>query len=124
MQYSPKLKKAAEEIKLTLKKYDIAAHVVLHTPGHSEYLMELTPSYSCVRIEEKGFRFRAKKSDYDGNVALRDKKITDSVNMIESLCETGGKNILSLMGLSDELHKIYDIESTDGGHSSHEQQNN
>lgn len=41
MQYNPKLKKAADEIKLILQKYDIAANVILHTPGHSEYLYRL-----------------------------------------------------------------------------------
>jgi hypothetical protein len=31
MQYSPKLKKAMEEIKAVLNKHDIAASVILHT---------------------------------------------------------------------------------------------
>ena len=67
MQYSPKLKKAAEEIKSILKKYDIAANVVLHTPGHSEYLLEITPTYSAAWLENGIVRFRARASDYNGN---------------------------------------------------------
>lgn len=52
MQYSPKLKKAAEEIKQILQKYDIAANVILHTSGHSEYLLHITPTYSCAWLED------------------------------------------------------------------------
>lgn len=46
MQYSPKLKKAMAEIKAIADKYDIAAIVCLHTPGHGEYLLKVDPLYS------------------------------------------------------------------------------
>jgi len=124
MQYSPKLKKAAEEIKSILKKYDIAAHAVLHTPGFGEYLIEISPSYSCAKVQENGIRVRAKKSDFDGNTALRDKRIADTTNMFHHLGTIGGQNVLSLIQLSEELDKIVDADHQGGGHSSHQEQNN
>lgn len=50
MQYSPKLKKAMEDIKKILHENDIAGFVVLHTPGFSEYLNRVDPSYSCAKL--------------------------------------------------------------------------
>jgi hypothetical protein len=64
MQYSPKLKKAMEEIKSIVKRHDIAAHVVLHTPGHSEFWFEISPSYSCAKLEGDNVRFKAKTADF------------------------------------------------------------
>lgn len=60
MQYSPKLKKAMEEIKRILKDHDIAASVVLHTPGHSEYYLRINPSYSCATLNKGELRVKAK----------------------------------------------------------------
>lgn len=54
MQYSPKLKKAMEEIKTILKKYDLGAMVVIHTPGHSEFVLKVDPSYSCAKFNQTG----------------------------------------------------------------------
>lgn len=52
MQYSPKLKIAMDEIKQVLKKHDIAGFVVLHTPGFTEYLNRVDPSYSSTFMDE------------------------------------------------------------------------
>jgi hypothetical protein len=48
LDYSPELKQAMVEIKAVLKKYDIAAHVLLHEPGFSEYLNAIEPSWSLI----------------------------------------------------------------------------
>ena len=61
MQYSPKLKKAMEEIAAVIKKHDIAGVVVLHTPNYSEHKMFLQPSYSCVsEFSDNHIRVKAK----------------------------------------------------------------
>lgn len=125
MQYSPKLKKAAEEIKLILSKYDIAANVVLHTPGHSEYLLHITPKYSCAWIENDMIRFRARKEDYNGNTMIRDQKIADTLNMLRLLSDTAGQNALALLNVADQFDKkIGANHSTDDGHTSNTTQNN
>lgn len=125
MEYSPKLKKAMQEIKAVIEKYDIAALVVLHTPGNSEYLLELSPTYSCAKFEGNNLRIRAKLvDDFKGDKKAHKQKLTDTSNMLSSLSETGGRTILSLMDVSDKLDKIIDAEHFGGGHTSHITQNN
>ena len=124
MQYSPKLKKAAEEIKEILSKYDIAANVVLHTPGHSEYLLHITPTYSAAWLENNLVRFRAKSADYNGNVAVRNQKIADTLNMLHLLSQTAGKNALALMEVSRQFDEIVGAEHGDEGFTAHTTQNN
>lgn len=124
MQYSPKLKKAIEEIKQTLLKYDVAANVILHTPGHSEYLLHITPTYSCAWLENDMVRFRARKEDYKGDTMVRDKKIADTLNMLRLLSDTAGKNALALIEVADQFDKIIGANHEDGGHTSHTTQNN
>lgn len=103
MQYSPKLKKAAEEIKEILLKYDIAANVILHTPGFSEYLLHLTPTYSCAWIENGD----------NGNEAMRNQKIADTLNMFRLLSDTSGHTALAL------LRKNWSRPHGRGTHRSH-----
>lgn len=124
MQYSPKLKKAADEIKLILNKYDIAANVILHTPGHSEYLLHIIPSYSCAWLENGMVRFRARKSDYNGNTMVRDQKIADTLNMLRLLADTAGRNALALLTVSDQFDEKIGADHEDGDETSHITQNN
>jgi hypothetical protein len=79
MQYSPKLKKAMEEIKAVLNKHDIAASVILHTPGFTEYLNHVDTSYSCVTIEGNKLRIQTKGRSHQHK--------TDSVNMVSHFAE-------------------------------------
>ncbi len=124
MQYSPKLKKAAEEIKQILSKYDIAANIILHTPGHSEYLLHITPTYSCAWLENNVVRFRARKEDYNGNAMIRDQKISDTLNMLRLISDTAGKNALSLLEVADQFDKKIGAEHGDDSFTSHTTQNN
>lgn len=124
MQYSPKLKKAMEEIKEILAKHDIGAMVVLHTPGHSEFLNKLNPSYSCIIQNGDHIRFRSKLADYDGDKAAWQKKTTDSLNLLQCITETTGYVLLPLMEFTESLEKSLDAESGGHGFSSHNTQNN
>lgn len=124
MQYSPKLKKAAEEIKQILQKYDIAANVVLHTPGYSEYLLHITPTYSCAWLENDSVRFRAKKEDYNGNAIVRNQKINATANMLRLLSDVAGYNALTLLHVADEFDGIVGADHNDSSHTSHSTQNN
>lgn len=86
MQYSPKLKKALQEIDDVMKKHDIGGVVVLHTPGFSEFKSYIDPSYSCAYFDYSipnaiGIRFRAKASELPGGAAERNQKIADTDNL-------------------------------------------
>jgi len=126
MQYSPKLKTAAKEIDEILKKHDIGAFVVLHTPGHSEYLMNIDPSYSCAKWEENGLlKLRAKAEDFGGDKEMLNKKLTETSNMLSLLCHTSNNVISQLEIISKTLD--YAIKATHfdtGPSTSHIEQNN
>jgi hypothetical protein len=129
MQYSPKLKTAMEEIKAIMKKHDIGGWVILHTPGHSEFLNKLDPSYSCITItpDAKGdfVRFKSKIADYGGDKNAWLKKTTDSLNLLQSICETGSNTLLPIMDLTERLEKELNAErNIGGGFTSHTTQNN
>lgn len=125
MQYSPKLKKAMEEIKKVLTKYDIAGTVVIHTPGHSEYLKHLTPSYSAVIINGDEWMVRARaKEDFNGDKKARDKKIADTANMLHLLSTTGANELMGIIKLSEMADKLVNADHFGGGHSSNTEQNN
>ncbi len=123
MQYSPKLKKAAEEIKSVLKKYDIAASVVLHTPGFSEFVLEITPSYSCATLNHDHVRFKAKKEDFNDELR-RHQVIENTANMMNLLADTTAKNAMMLITVSEQFDKIVGSEHGDSNFTSHTTQNN
>jgi hypothetical protein len=125
MNYSPKLKTAMERIKAILKEYDIAAQVILHTPGFSEYLTKVEASYSCAKFEGDFLRVKAKlQEDFDGDKVAQIQKLTDTVNMITHFKDVNANMFLGMDKLLGELQKTIDIETTGGGHTSHTTQNN
>lgn len=124
MKYSPKLKTAMERIKAILKEYDIAGTIVLHTPGFSEYLLKIDPSYSVAKIEGEGLKIKANLADYSGDKIARDKALNDTVNLTSHFADINGMVAINMIDVLDELKKHMDIESFDGGHSSHISQNN
>lgn len=127
MQYSPKLKKAMEEIKEILRKHDIAANIVLHTPGHAEYLTHIKPSYSCASIDELTgkFELKAKKIHFT-NEAERLNKLSDTSNMLNLLAEATGRTAMNLISASEVTDTFLNAKHTDeeSGHTGHTQQNN
>lgn len=126
MQYSPKLKRAAEQIRKILKDNDIAGFVALHTPGNAEYINELTPSYSALKWTPQTNRMDVlgKVIHYGGDKTKRDKRLADTANMLTLLAEVSGNQILGIMELSDLVQKTWDIEHGPSSHSSDQQQNN
>lgn len=123
MQYSPKLKKAAAEIKAIIKKYDIAASIVLHTPGHAEFLLEITPSYSCAKLNHDHVHFKAKKEDFNDE-QKRMQTISDTANMMNCLSEVVAKNAMMLINVSEQFDKIVGSDHQGGGFTSHQTQMN
>lgn len=122
MQYSPKLKKVMEQIKDILKENDIAAFVVLHTPGHSEYLNHVQTSYSCATVLPEGIRLRLKESEVGKEKAMF---LADGTfNMITHLTNAIAANAELYIDCHEKLKTKWDGSSHDGGHTSHNQQNN
>ena len=127
MNYSPKLKKAMEEIKKILDEHDIAGFVALHTPGHGEYFMHLTPSYSCVQVDNAtgGFRVRSRiQEDHNGDKQAQEKIFSDTANMLSILSTVTGQNAMSLMKFSEIADKAMNAEHGSGKFSSNQDQYN
>jgi hypothetical protein len=125
MKYSPKLKTAMERIKAICKEYDIAASIVLHTPGFSEYLLKVDTTYSCAKFEGDFLRIKAKlEEDFQGDKQAWNKKVSDTVNMFTHFTDVNGNTFLNTTKILEELAKKIDIENSKGNHSSHTTQNN
>lgn len=120
MQYDPKLKKAMEEMKAILKKYDIAAVIILHRPGFSEFLNEITPSYSCAHFHGNesvsGIRFKTHGRTKEDVAA--------TVNMFDHFAMRSAKNAMVYIETFEQLKAITGAESTGDNTTSHTQQNN
>lgn len=121
MQYSPKLKRVMEDIKAILKEEDIAGTVVLHTPGFSEFLLKIDPSYSCAFIEREAFRI---KSTHLKSKKEKKQKLTDTANMLNHLSEVNGRLAMNLIDASEFIDNKLNSNHFGGGMTSHEQQNN
>ena len=126
MQYDPKLKMAMNEIRGILAKHDIAGLVVLHNPpGHTEYMLQLSPSWSCAKIEGEAVRVRARiQEDFNGDRKAWTKKVTETLGMLNGITTVGGQMILSMATLSDTVDKVVDATHWDKGHTSETTQNN
>lgn len=111
MNYSPKLKRVMAEIEAILKKEDIAGLVVLHTQQHgsyySEFLFELTPSLSAVKLENNYLQIKAKGTDI---------RLPYTSNMLRLLAETSGRCSINLFELSEKVDEIIGAEHGDITH--------
>ena len=123
MQFSPKLKVAAEEIKAILKKHDIAGAILIHTPGYAEFILELTPTYSCATLHHDHIHFKAKKEDFNDELK-RHKAIADTANMMHSLADGTARNAMMLIKVSEQFTEITGAEHNDKGFTSSTTQNN
>lgn len=82
-----RLKIARAEIEGILKKHDLGAVVALHTPGMTEFFYDITPSYSCVWIDEAvgQLRVKSKAAEYGGDKAAQILDQAATANMIHGL---------------------------------------
>lgn len=131
MQYSPKLKRIAEQMKKILKDNDVAGYFVIHTcspdgSGHSEFVVELTPSYSAVEWSptRDSIKIKGKKEHYNGDTKKRDTKLAQTTNMLHHLSTRTMEDGLMLARVSDMADKTWDAEHGGGGLSSTQEQNN
>lgn len=101
-----KLLRARAEIEATIKKYDIAAHVVLHcAPNASEVIINLEPSYSRVKLDKGRAVVSSKLEDYNGDKEAKNRDLTATCNMVSSMFELAGRAAMFLGGLDETLGK-------------------
>lgn len=125
MPYSPKLKKAMEEIKHILKIKDIGAIVILHDDSqHSEFLMKVNPSYSCLSFNGDQLRTKSKLSEYNGDEQKQVDQLTASVNMIIHFADITKHINGNMNSMIKMLKEKMDIEFGNDDISSHTTQNN
>lgn len=126
MKFSPKLKQAKAEIEAILKKYDIGALVVLHTPGFGESIWNLTPSYSAIEItpDHRAILLKSNPAHYGGDKDKRNLAVTNTVNMVQIFTDTMGPQILALMDTYEHWSKNIDITSTGMNFTSDEELGN
>lgn len=110
------------EINEILKKYDIAGVITLHTPGHSEYLLKLDPSYSCATLTSDGIRLKATEAMYGKK--KRDQMLDDTANMVVCLAESTGRLAMNLIDLEDLIKTKFEIIKGKDSHTAHDTQNN
>jgi len=77
----PKLQAAMEEIKAVLTKHDIAGIILLESQKYAEYYYELSPTWSCAKIEGDQLHIRAKREHFPSDVAQA-KCLTETIGMI------------------------------------------
>lgn len=127
MDYSARLKRIAAQIKAILEKENVAGLVVLHIqPGYSEYLLHLTPSYSCLKVRGNGeIRIQSRLlEDYKGNLALKRQKEADTANMLNLIAVTAGEQSLNIIQLSELMDSLTGAEHTELKHRPDNYQDN
>lgn len=106
-----------------LRSYDIGGFCVLHSPGFSEYLNHVSPSYSGLTVVNGGFRLKA-KADELGSVEARNKVLQDSYNMVVHISQSLCTHAVAYMELEKMLTKQLDGKKFPGSGSDHIEQNN
>jgi hypothetical protein len=124
MNYSPKLKTAMEEIKAVVKKHDIAALVVLHTPEFSEYLFAIDPTYSAMRFTDRPGEIRIKTDSKEMGKEVAEKFAQDTSNMITHFQDQLDAMSTMIDYLAGILDRVWKTERIEGKRTDHNQQNN
>jgi len=104
----PKLKAAAEEIKVVLKRHDIGAAVVLGSTTHTEFMLEISPSWSCAWMEGNVLRLRSKLKDYPTKAAQK-KHLEDTVGLLMGFITASRTNINNLEMVIDHLRHSFEL---------------
>jgi len=126
MQYSPKLKKVAEEIKEILKREDINAIVCLAHETHAEYVFEISNNGSCASWDEitGELRVKALRADFNSQKEQLEtiKRTADHVMGLNKVLNMG-RDLLNHIYIM--MRKKVEIgEDNNGPGTSHTAQNN
>lgn len=118
-QYSPKLKEIMSEVEAILRRNDVAAYVVLHEPGFSEYLLAIDPTWSILSQEGPdipgwdGIAMRSKLEDYGGDREHQRRNIENTANLLHHLTKHLLMHGAVFNALHDKLGEVVTIEHTE-----------
>lgn len=91
--YDSKLKEAMAEIRAICRKHDIASYITLVSKTHSEFGLEITPTWSAAYWEDKNegkLRFRVKQAEVGKEKAKESIELTcHMIYQIRDLCVQG-----------------------------------
>lgn len=111
LNYSPQLKEIMSEIKAVLQKHDVAAYILLHEPGFSEYLISIEPSWSIIRLEKNSVRFRSKlNEDFGGDQDAQLDANTRTANLVCHFSDVLANGAALFGRLEKVLNKTWQIE--------------
>lgn len=111
--FDPKLKEAAEEIKVVLRKHDIAGVFELFNgEGHAEFIYHIEePTWSCLHWDKEGIRFRAKAKT---GGPMEKAKAAATINMIHIMRDVASNTFEFADRLVKLVHQHFDIEVEKG----------
>lgn len=128
-----------QQIKALLKENDIAGIVILHTiegeaivkktsthvQGFTEYMVQLSPSYSAAKLENERLTVLGKVANYP-SLEVRNIRIAGTVNMLEHLSLWTGRIALNIMDIEKEVQAMVEHTGDDENptHTTDTQQNN
>lgn len=84
-EFSPKLKMLAATIEKLLRDNDVAGAVHLFEPGFNEMTVHISPSFSCVSLNETNQLKINPPIEDPEKPEIHKKKIADTVNMLANL---------------------------------------
>lgn len=122
--YSPLLKEAMAEIKAVLSKHDIAGYVVLQTPGFSEFVLGISPTWSALRLErnpETGkthMRFKCSKEDFNSAEEQR-QCLENTVNLLAHFTDVLHNHYTGFAEILKTAEEEFEIEYTEGKFTEH-----
>lgn len=77
-----------DELTAICRKEDIAALIIIHEPGFSEFESILNPSYSCLIQDGNAVRARAKAEDFGGDIDKRDEAVYQTSHFVHMFTKT------------------------------------
>lgn len=110
MSYDDNLKKAVEDIKSILKRYDIAGSVALVSKTHAEFLYHF-PAWSAIQWNKAGDSLNVKsKKEHFANKEEQSQVLQQSVHIVMQNRDIAAQSFHMFDTVYDNLKKHMDIE--------------
>lgn len=103
------LKKPLAEIKAILDKHDLAGIVVVANRTHTDYVLNITPTWTCARWEGEILRIRALRKDFSSKEEQR-KVVAATAGMLMGMIDTHQRIKDSLTSVVMAIGKTVSIE--------------
>ncbi len=135
---NPRIDLAMQKIEAILKEMDVAGVIVLYAPsllpnkedkaavyahGHANYSIRLESSFSAIEQQFDGVGMgvviKGKAEHYGGDKDGRNRKLSDTVNMLSSMSQACLHVTTMVQVLCDRAMKTWDGENTNTRHDPH-----